>query len=148
MNLSLRVCFWVDEIYLTCREFFKELSEAPGAEPSLGKGLRYGTALHIGYRPLVLGLCGLLRLLFFLEKLDFMLLFELPLLLILELSSCKIGESLLCIWGFPHGSDGKESVCSVRDVGLIPGPGRSLGEGNGNLLRYPCPKNPMDRGVL
>ena len=89
----------------------------------------------------------LLRLLLFLEKLDFMLLFELPLLLILELSSCKIGESLLCIWDFPRGSDGKESVCNVRDVGSIPGPGRSLGEGNGNLLRYPCLKNPMDRGV-
>ena len=61
MNLSLRVCFWVDEIYLTCREYFKELSEAPGAEPSLGKGLRHGTALHIGYWPLVLGLCGFVK---------------------------------------------------------------------------------------
>ena len=96
---------WVDETQLMCREVFKELSEAPGAEPSLRKHLHCGIALHIGYWPLVLGLCSLLRLLFFLEKLDFMLLFELPLHLILELSPCKIGESLLCIWGLPGGSE-------------------------------------------
>ena len=30
------------------------------------------------------------------------------------------------------GLDGKESACSVEDPGLIPGSGRSLGEGNGN----------------
>ena len=34
--------------------------------------------------------------------------------------------------GFPGGSDGKESACNVRDLGLIPGLGRSLGEGNGS----------------
>ena len=33
----------------------------------------------------------------------------------------------------------------VRDVGLIPGLGRSLGVGNGNLLQYSCLDNPMDR---
>ena len=33
--------------------------------------------------------------------------------------------------GFPGGSDGKESACNARDLGLIPGPGRSPGEGNG-----------------
>ena len=44
-----------------------------------------------------------------------------------------------------HGSDGKESVCSVRDLGLIPGPRRSPGEGNGNPLQYSCLENPMDR---
>ena len=31
--------------------------------------------------------------------------------------------------------------------GLIPGPGRSSGEGNGNPLQYSCPENPMDRGA-
>ena len=36
--------------------------------------------------------------------------------------------------GFPGGSDGKESVCNVGYLGLIPGLGRSSGEGNGNLL--------------
>ena len=35
----------------------------------------------------------------------------------------------------------------ARDVGSIPGSGRSPGEGNGNLLQYSCLENPMDRGV-
>ena len=35
----------------------------------------------------------------------------------------------------------------ARDVGLIPGLGRSPGERNGNPLRYSCLENPMDRGV-
>ena len=33
------------------------------------------------------------------------------------------------------------------DTGLIPGLGRSPGEGNGNLLQYSCLRNPMDRGA-
>ena len=33
----------------------------------------------------------------------------------------------------------------VRDVGLIPGLGRSLGVGNGNLLQYSCLENSMDK---
>ena len=49
--------------------------------------------------------------------------------------------------GFPSGSDGKESACSAGDPGSIPGSGSSPGEGNGNLLRYPCLKNSMDRGA-
>jgi len=32
-----------------------------------------------------------------------------------------------------------------RDVGLIPGSGRSSGGGNGNPLQYPCLENPMDK---
>ena len=35
----------------------------------------------------------------------------------------------------------------MRHVGLIPGSGRSLGEGNGNPLQYSCLENPMDRGA-
>ena len=35
----------------------------------------------------------------------------------------------------------------VRDAGLIPGLGRSPGEGNGNPLQYSCLENPMDRGA-
>ena len=35
----------------------------------------------------------------------------------------------------------------VRDVGSIPGSGRSPGEGNGNLLQYSCLENTMDRGA-
>ena len=38
--------------------------------------------------------------------------------------------------GLPGGSDGKESTCSVRDLGLIPGSGRFPGEGHGNPLQY------------
>ena len=49
------------------------------------------------------------------------------------------------MWGFPGGSDGKESACNAGDPGLIPGWGRSLGEGNGYPLQYSCLKNSMDR---
>ena len=38
------------------------------------------------------------------------------------------------IMGFPCDSAGKESTCNARDLGLIPGLGRSLGEGHGNPL--------------
>ena len=36
--------------------------------------------------------------------------------------------------GFPYSSIGKESACNAGDSGLIPGLGRSPGEGNGNPL--------------
>ena len=36
---------------------------------------------------------------------------------------------------------------NIRDMGLIPGLGRSLGGGNGNPFQYSCLKNPMDRGA-
>jgi len=49
--------------------------------------------------------------------------------------------------GFSDGSDGKESACSAGDPSLIPGLGRSPGEGNGNPLQYSCLENPMDRGA-
>ena len=45
--------------------------------------------------------------------------------------------------GFPGGSDGKESVHNAEDLALIPGWGRSPGEGNGNPLQYFCLENPM-----
>ena len=35
------------------------------------------------------------------------------------------------VWGFPDGSDGKESAYNVGDLGLIPRSGTSPGEGNG-----------------
>ena len=38
--------------------------------------------------------------------------------------------------GFPGGSDGMASACHAGDLGLIPGSGRSPGEGNGNPLQY------------
>ena len=49
--------------------------------------------------------------------------------------------------GFPGGSESKESTCNVGDLGLIPGLGRSSGEGNGNPLWYSCLENPMDGGT-
>ena len=36
----------------------------------------------------------------------------------------------------------------LKDTGSIPGWGRSLGGGHGNLLQYYCLESPMDRGVL
>ena len=46
--------------------------------------------------------------------------------------------------GFPCGSAGKESVCNVGDLGLIPGLGRSPGEGKGYPLQYSVLENSMD----
>ena len=62
----------------------------------------------------------------------------------------SLGESLiksLLIMGFPCSSVGKEPACSAGDLGLIPGWGRSPGEGSGNPLQYSCLENPMDRGA-
>ena len=47
--------------------------------------------------------------------------------------------------GFPGGSGGKESACSVGDPGSIPGSKRPPGEGNGNPLPIFLPGNPIDR---
>ena len=53
----------------------------------------------------------------------------------------------LLIVGLPGGSGGKESTCNAGDQGLIPGLGRSPGEGNGNPPQYSCLENSMDRGT-
>ena len=45
------------------------------------------------------------------------------------------------------GSEVKASAYNVGDLGLIPGSGRSPGEGSGNLLQYSCLENPMDGGT-
>ena len=49
--------------------------------------------------------------------------------------------------GLPDGSEVKAPACNVGDPGLIPGLGRSPGEGNGNPLQYSCLENPMDGGT-
>ena len=49
------------------------------------------------------------------------------------------------IMSLPGSSVSKESACSTGDPGLIPGLGRSTGEGNGNPLQYSCLENSMDR---
>ena len=41
----------------------------------------------------------------------------------------------------------QDSVCNAGDQGLIPGLGRSPGEGLGNPLQYSCLESPMDRGI-
>ena len=48
---------------------------------------------------------------------------------------------------FPAGSDSKESAYTAGDPGLIPGSGRSPGEGNGYPLQHSCLENSMDRGA-
>ena len=48
---------------------------------------------------------------------------------------------------FPGRSDGKEFTCHAGDLVLIPGLGRSPGEGNGNPLQYSYLENSMDRGA-
>ena len=48
---------------------------------------------------------------------------------------------------FPGDSDHKESACNAGGLGLIPGSGRSPGEGNGYPLQYSCLENSMDRGA-
>ena len=45
-------------------------------------------------------------------------------------------------WGFPGGSDGKESTCNVGDLDSTPELGRSPGGGNGNPFQYSCLENP------
>ena len=47
--------------------------------------------------------------------------------------------------GFPGVSGSKESAYNARDLGSIPGLGRSPGERNGNPLQCSCLRNPMDR---
>ena len=49
--------------------------------------------------------------------------------------------------GFPGGSASKESACNVGDLGLIPGLGRSPGEGNSYPLQYSGLENSMDSVV-
>ena len=67
----------------------------------------------------------------------------------LKSSSMQLKIYLLRIYfiDFPGGSDCKESACHAGDLGLIPGSGRSPGEGKGNPLQYSCLEKAMDRGA-
>ena len=71
---------------------------------------------------------------------------------------CRENRALLHYWWkyklvrllwetFTGGSDGKESDCSAGDPGLITGPGRSSGEGNGKSFQYFFLENSVDRGA-
>jgi len=53
--------------------------------------------------------------------------------------------------GFPACAKVKNLPANARDrrdTGLIPGSGRSPGEGNGYPLQYSCLENLMDKGVM
>jgi len=55
---------------------------------------------------------------------------------------CSVGMSQRML---PWLLSSKESACNAGDMGLIPGSGRSPGEGNSNPLQDSCLGNPMDR---
>ena len=55
---------------------------------------------------------------------------------------------MICLWlivGLPRWPSGKESDCSARDTGLIPGSGRSPGTRNGDPLQHSCLEKSMVR---
>ena len=60
-----------------------------------------------------------------------------------HLLSCTIPDG----FGFLGSSVIKNPPANAGDVGLIPGSGRSPGEGHGNPIQYSCLENPMDRGA-
>ena len=51
---------------------------------------------------------------------------------------CRASQEVLVV---------KNPAAKAGDAGLIPGSGRSPGEGNGNSLQYSCLGNPKDRGA-
>ena len=56
----------------------------------------------------------------------------------------------MCFMGFPGGSDGKESACNAGDLGLIPGSGRSPGEGTAtqsSSLAWEIPRTEEPSGL-
>ena len=54
----------------------------------------------------------------------------------------------MCAWGFPDSSVGKESTCNAGDRSLIPGLGRSPGEGNGNPLLFSPERSHGQRSLV
>ena len=67
-------------------------------------------------------------------------------------SGVQHSDSILymCVYSFPGGivvKNPPDNAGDARDADLIPGSGRSPGEGNGNLLQYSCLENSMDRGA-
>ena len=74
----------------------------------------------------------------------------LKLKLSLKSKSTSICPSFHSYMAFSGGTSGKEPACQCRrhrDVGLIPGLGRSPGGGHGNPFQYYCLENPTDRGA-
>ena len=52
------------------------------------------------------------------------------------------------IWGFPGGSDGRESARDAGYLGSIPGLGKSPGVGHGNPFQYSCLENPHGQSLM
>ena len=64
------------------------------------------------------------------------------------INSCQLIQNICFFLGsFSVGSEGKESACDAGDLDLIPGSGKSPGEGNGYPHQYSCLENSMDRGA-
>ena len=64
--------------------------------------------------------------------------------------SARILSFWVVVWNVPlvrKWLSSTESTCNAENVGSTSGSGRSLGEGNGNPLRYSCLGNPVDRGA-
>ena len=104
--------------------------------------LLYHPCHHLGSSPKALGTHHLLSSLSFPQ----MPLTPGLLLLLLLLNHYRQINPAKIIKGFFGVSAGKESSCSARDMGSIPGSGRSPREGTGNPFQYFCLKNTMDRG--
>ena len=65
----------------------------------------------------------------------------LTLRVIMRLGEMELSQVALVLKNLPANAG------DVRDTGLIPGWGRSPGEGNGNPLQYSCLENSLDRGA-
>ena len=66
-------------------------------------------------------------------------------------SGVQQNDSVIYIYGFQGGAVIKTPPANAgdtKDMGSIPGSGRSPGGGSGNPLQYSCLENPMDRGAL
>ena len=63
------------------------------------------------------------------------------------IESVHLGTCSIPFWGFPCGSDCKESAYNAGELGSILGSGSPPEEGNGYPLQYAYLENPMDRGV-
>ena len=61
--------------------------------------------------------------------------------------SFSISNVVWTFMGFPGGSAGKEYACNAKELGSIPGFGRSPGGGHSNPLQYSYLENSMDRGA-
>ena len=66
---------------------------------------------------------------------------EVSLSICILIQQCWASQVLLVVKN-PHANAG-----DIRDVGSIPGSGRSSGGGHGNILKCSCLENPMDRGA-